>query len=58
MLSRGDDVVPIPGTKQPRYFQENLRALEVQLDAEALGDLETLTVAGDRDASGPGAGRS
>jgi aryl-alcohol dehydrogenase-like predicted oxidoreductase len=58
VLSRGDDVVPIPGTKRPRYLQENLRALEVQLDAEALSDLETLTVAGDRDASGPGAGRS
>jgi hypothetical protein len=42
----------------PAIFQENLRALEVQLDAEALSELETLTVAGDRDASGPGAGRS
>jgi len=50
VLSRGDDVVPIPGTKRPRYLQENLGALEVQLDAEALSDLDTLTVAGDRNA--------
>jgi aryl-alcohol dehydrogenase-like predicted oxidoreductase len=40
VLSRGDDVVPIPGTKRTRYLDENVGALEVELDAEELDRLE------------------
>ena len=42
VLAQGDDIVPIPGTKHRRYLQENIAALEVQLDAE---DLDRLTAA-------------
>ena len=31
VLARGDDIVPIPGTKRVSYLEENLAAAEVQL---------------------------
>ena len=34
VLARGDDIVPIPGTKQRRYLEENARALEVDLSPD------------------------
>ncbi len=36
VLAQGDDVVPIPGTKQRKYLEENVGALEVQLTADDL----------------------
>ena len=40
LLARGDDIVPIPGTKRPRYVEENVNALSVTLDADDLTWLE------------------
>ncbi|MFE5589927.1 aldo/keto reductase [Streptomyces sp. NPDC056549] len=37
---RGDDVVPIPGTRRQRYLEENLAALTVELTAEDLAAIE------------------
>ncbi|MFG3343609.1 aldo/keto reductase [Streptomyces sp. NPDC048018] len=37
---RGDDVVPIPGTRRRRYLEENLAALTVELSAEDLAAIE------------------
>jgi aryl-alcohol dehydrogenase-like predicted oxidoreductase len=34
VLARGEQIVPIPGTKHVRYLEENLAAADVQLDAE------------------------
>ena len=34
LLERGDDIVPIPGTKRRRYLDENVGALAVQLTDE------------------------
>ena len=52
VLSRGDDVVPIPGTKRRGYLQENAGALEVELTADDLAAIEEITprgsVAGER----------
>jgi aryl-alcohol dehydrogenase-like predicted oxidoreductase len=52
VLSRGDDVVPIPGTKRRGYLQENAGALEVELTADDLAAIEESTprgsVAGER----------
>jgi aryl-alcohol dehydrogenase-like predicted oxidoreductase len=52
LLTQGDDLVPIPGTKQRRYLEENLRALEVELtpsDLERIEDVAPKGVAaGDR----------
>ena len=42
VLAQGPDVVPIPGTKQLRYLDENLAALEVQLSAQELAQLEAI----------------
>ena len=36
VLAQGPDVVPIPGTKRTRYLEENLAALDVELDEEDL----------------------
>ena len=48
VLARGDDVVPIPGTKRRTYLEENLRAVDVVLSPEQLDRLSALTPAGDR----------
>jgi aryl-alcohol dehydrogenase-like predicted oxidoreductase len=36
VLSRGDDVVPIPGTKRRSYLEENVDAAAVSLTGEDL----------------------
>jgi aryl-alcohol dehydrogenase-like predicted oxidoreductase len=52
VLSKGDDVVPIPGTKRTRYLEENVGALDVHLSAEDLAAIEQAVprdaVAGER----------
>jgi aryl-alcohol dehydrogenase-like predicted oxidoreductase len=40
LLHRGDDIVPIPGTKRVAYLEENLGALGVTLDSEDLQRLD------------------
>ena len=47
VLSRGEDVVPIPGTKRVRYLEENVGAPAVTLTP---GDLAALEAAVPRDA--------
>jgi len=42
-LGRGEDVVPIPGTKRRKYLEENAAAVSVQLSP---GDLQVLDQAG------------
>jgi len=46
VLARGDDVVPIPGTKRRSYLEENLGALEVELTPEDLAAIEEVTPRG------------
>jgi aryl-alcohol dehydrogenase-like predicted oxidoreductase len=40
VLARGDDVVPIPGTKRRSYLEENLAAAELRLGREAMEGLD------------------
>ncbi len=40
VLARGDDIVPIPGTKRRTYLEENIAALEVPLTPEDLARIE------------------
>ncbi|HEY7636534.1 MAG TPA: aldo/keto reductase [Gemmatimonadales bacterium] len=40
VLAQGKDVVPIPGTKQRGYLEENLRALEIELTPSDLGAID------------------
>jgi aryl-alcohol dehydrogenase-like predicted oxidoreductase len=42
VLAQGDHVVPIPGTKTPRYLVENAAAADVQLSAQDLAELDGL----------------
>jgi aryl-alcohol dehydrogenase-like predicted oxidoreductase len=46
VLSRGEDVVPIPGTKRVLYLEDNLDALDVTLSDEDLARLDALLPAG------------
>ena len=50
VLARGDDLVPIPGTKRRKYLEDNARAVDVELTDEDLArlDAELPTVAGAR----------
>lgn len=48
VLARGEDVVPIPGTKRRRYLEENLGAADVVLEAAELEALDGLVADGDR----------
>ncbi len=40
VLSRGDDVVPIPGTKRVKYLEENVAAAEIELTEDDLRRLD------------------
>ena len=40
VLSQGDDIVPIPGTKRRKYLEENVAALDLKLTPEDLHRLE------------------
>lgn len=40
VTARGDDVIPIPGTKRISCFDENLAAAHIKLTAEELKELE------------------
>ena len=52
VLSRGEDIVPIPGTKRVEYLEENVRAVDVELSGDELRRLEEAfpkgAAAGDR----------
>lgn len=40
LLHKGDDIVPIPGTKRRTYLEENVRAAEVRLTKEDMTSLD------------------
>jgi aryl-alcohol dehydrogenase-like predicted oxidoreductase len=40
VLARGDDVVPIPGTKRRKYLEENVAASDIELTAEEIERLD------------------
>jgi aryl-alcohol dehydrogenase-like predicted oxidoreductase len=42
VLARGDDIVPIPGTKRRRYLDENIGALDVHLTTEELAEIDAV----------------
>ncbi len=52
LLAKGQDIVPIPGTKRRKYLEENAAATEIRLAPEEVGELEAAVpqseVTGDR----------
>ena len=40
LLARGEDIVPIPGTKRRKYLEENCAAVDLELTKEELGALD------------------
>jgi aryl-alcohol dehydrogenase-like predicted oxidoreductase len=52
VLSKGEDIVPIPGTKRRRYLEENAGAADVQLTPAEVAEIEAAIpveeIAGDR----------
>lgn len=52
VLAKGEDVVPIPGTKRRKYLEENAAAADIKLTDSEIEELETAVpeaeVAGDR----------
>ncbi|RBQ17558.1 aldo/keto reductase [Spongiactinospora rosea] len=46
LLTRGDDVIPIPGTKRLRYLLENTAAADITLTPDQLAALEKAVPAG------------
>ena len=45
LLAKGDDILPIPGTKHRKYVEENIGALNVTLSGAELEELEGVGVA-------------
>jgi aryl-alcohol dehydrogenase-like predicted oxidoreductase len=52
VMAKGQDIVPIPGTKRRKYLEENAAAVNIQLTPEEIAELEAAVppqaVAGDR----------
>ncbi|MGV9771289.1 aldo/keto reductase [Streptosporangium sp. NPDC003464] len=46
LLTRGEDVIPIPGTKRLRYLEENAAAADVTLTPGQLAELDAAVPAG------------
>jgi len=42
VLAQGEDIVPIPGTRQPARLRENLDALEVRLSTDDLARIDAI----------------
>ena len=40
VLAQGDDMIPIPGTKQRKHLEENAAAVDVTLAADDLDEIE------------------
>ncbi len=52
VLARGEDIIPIPGTKQLKYLDENLGAADIRLSESELSEIDavlaTVSISGDR----------
>jgi aryl-alcohol dehydrogenase-like predicted oxidoreductase len=46
VLARGDDIVPIPGTKKRKYLEENMAAAEVRFSADELARIDAIAPSG------------
>lgn len=42
LLAQGDDIIPIPGTRKIKYLEENLGALDLELEAADIQEIRRL----------------
>lgn len=42
VLSKGDDIIPIPGTKRIKYLEENAAAVDIELTADEAAEIEAV----------------
>ena len=42
VLAKGDDLVPIPGTKRRKYLEENAAAVDIALSATQVKELDSI----------------
>lgn len=42
VLNKGDDIVPIPGTRKIPYLQENIRAVDIRLTRDEMSAVESV----------------
>jgi len=42
VLAKGEDIIPIPGTKREKYLIENVEALNIELSADEISELDKL----------------
>ena len=42
VLAQGGDIIPIPGTKRTKYLRENAAAVDLELAAQDLQDIQTI----------------
>jgi aryl-alcohol dehydrogenase-like predicted oxidoreductase len=40
LVHKGDDIVPIPGTKRRTYLEENVAAVGIKLEPEEMAELD------------------
>ena len=40
MAAKGEDIVPIPGTKRVKYLEDNVAATDVELSAQDVAALD------------------
>ena len=45
LLTKGDDIAPIPGTKRVSRVEENTAAADIELTAEQISKLDSITPA-------------
>jgi aryl-alcohol dehydrogenase-like predicted oxidoreductase len=46
LLHQGDDVVPIPGTRNPAHLESNIAVAGIRLDSETLAAIDRLAPVG------------
>ena len=46
LLHQGDDIIPIPGTRQPQRVTENIEAAGISLNPETLAKISELAAPG------------
>jgi aryl-alcohol dehydrogenase-like predicted oxidoreductase len=42
LLARGENIIPIPGTRRRKYLEQNAKAIEIVLDSSEIQAIEEI----------------